>query len=165
MLSSRWTYFLKFIFGPLWILLLGFLALAAVIAPQKVFAGPQGEPPPPGLQWIVVVIWAIGSAGIMRFTMPLKRVELRDGRLSVSNYRRQWELLPHDIHSVRQSRWVNGRPIRVTLRHDVDGLGTNFMFIPPTRAPFFRFWRDDPQVDELHRFAGLINEPSKRVVG
>jgi hypothetical protein len=163
MLSSRWTYFLKFIFGPLWILLLGSFALAAVIAPQTVFSGPRGEPPPPGFQWIVVVIWAIGSAGILRFTMPLKRVELREGRLYVSNYRRDWELVPRDILSVRQSRWVNGRPVRVTLRHDVDGLGASFTFIPPTRAPFFRFWRDDPQVDELRRFAGTIAQLPHRV--
>lgn len=158
MLSSRWTYFLKFIFGPFWIVLLGAFALAAVIAPDQVFSGPRGEPAPPGLQWVIVVIWAIGSAGILRFTMPLKRVELRDGRLYVSNYRREWEIVPRDILSVRQNRWVNARPIRVTLRHDVDELGSAFTFIPPTRPMRFRFWREDPQVDELRRFAETISE-------
>jgi hypothetical protein len=156
MLSSRWTYFVKFVFGPLWIVLLGAVALAAVIAPQTVLSGPRGEPAPAGFQWIIVVIWAIGSAGILRFTMPLKRVELRDSRLYVSNYRREWEIVPRDILSVRQNRWVNARPVRVTLRHDVDGLGTSFMFIPPRRALFFQFWREDPQVDELRRFAETI---------
>ena len=155
MLSSRWTYFVKFIFGPLWIVLLGTSALAAVIAPQEVFRDARSEPPP-GLQWVVVTIWLIGSAGILRFTMPLKRVELRDGRLYVSNYRREWEIVPRDIVSVRQNRWVNARPIRVTLRHDVDGLGSSFTFVPPTRPMFFRFWREDPQVDELRRFAETI---------
>ena len=155
---------MKYIFGPLWILLLGSLAFMAVIAPQKVFGGSRGEPPPPGFQWIVVVIWAIGSAGILRFTMPLVRVELRNGRLYVSSYRREWEIVPRDILSVRQSRWVNGRPIRVTLRHDVDGLGTSFSFIPPTRA-MLRFWREDPQVNELRRFAQTTAESPHRVVG
>jgi hypothetical protein len=98
--------------------------------------------------------------GILRFAIPLKRVELRDGRLYVSNYRREWEIAPNDILSVRQSRWVNSRPIRVQLRYDVEGLGSRFMFIPPSRARL-KFWREDPQVEELRRFAETVQTTPK----
>jgi hypothetical protein len=160
MLSSRWTLFTKYILGPFWIVTFGAAALLATLAPNRMFDGPRGAPPP-GFQWIFVGVWIIVSTGLLRFTIPLKRVELRDGRLYVSNYFREWEILSRDIESVRQNPWVNARPIRVRLRHDVDGLGSGFIFIPPTRR-MLRFWREDPQVDALRRFAERAIEAAYR---
>jgi len=151
MLSSQWTFFVKFIFGPLWIVLFAIPATMLAVTP-----GAFDPPPPPEVRWIFPAIWILFVAGILRFSVPLKRVEIRGGRLYVSNFIREWEILPRDIVSVRQRRWVNSRPIRVQLRHDVDGLGTGFTFIPRTRLRL-RFWREDPQVDELRRFAETVH--------
>lgn len=159
MLSSRWTYFLKFLYAPLWMLAMGFI-LWPVVFQANEFRGVHGESLPSVIPWIFGAVWVIGCVGILRFASPLKRVELRNGRLYVSNYRREWEIAPNDILSVRQSRWVNSRPIRVQLRYDVEGLGSRFMFIPPSRARL-KFWREDPQVEELRRFAETVQTTPK----
>jgi len=151
MLSSPWTFFVKYIFGPLWIVLVAIPAMMLAANPS-VFV----PPPPPALRWLFPAIWIIAATAIVRFNISLKRVELRDGGLYVSNFFREWEILPRDIESVRQSRWVNARPIRVRLRHHIDGLGAGFTFIPSTRL-ILRFWREDPQVDELRRFAETVH--------
>jgi hypothetical protein len=152
MLSSRWTYFIKYIVAPFWILCFGVVALTVALAPGGGLADGRATPPPPGMQWLFVFIWIVASIGILRFTFPIKRVELRGDRLFVSNYFREWEIFPSDIESVRQNRWVNARPIRVRLRREIDGVGSSFAFIPPQRA-MLRFWREDPQVEQLRRFA------------
>jgi hypothetical protein len=153
MLSSRWTYFLKYIFGPFWILSFGAVALTVMLAPESGL-NVGGDGLPPAARWLLVVVWIVASIGILRFTVPIKRAELRGERLFVSNYFREWEIFPSDIESVRQNRWVNARPIRVRLRREVDGLGTKFDLIPPQRAQL-RFWREDPQVEQLRQFAGV----------
>jgi len=159
MLSSRWTFFVKYIVGPFWIFAFGIVALALTFAPDGGLRDGRGAPPPPGFQWLFLVIWIVAGVGILRFTLPIKRVEMRAGRLVVSNHFREWEIFPSDIESVHQRRWVNSRPIRVRLRREVDGLGTRFDFIPPQRA-MLRFWREDPQVEQLRRFAeGTADEP------
>jgi len=152
MLSSRWTYFVKYILGPFWILSFGILALTLTFASGGLDDGRGG--PPLEMRWLFPVIWIVASVGILRFTFPIKRVEMRDGRLYVSNYFREWEIFPSDIESVRQNRWVNSRPVRVRLRREIDGLGARFDFIPPQRA-MLRFWREDPQVEQLRQFAGV----------
>jgi len=149
-LSSRWTYFVKYILGPFWILTFGAVALTLAFAPGEWQDGRGG--PPPEFRWIFPIIWIVATFGILRFTFPIKRVEMRDGRLFVSNYVREWEVFPSDIESVAQNRWVNSRPVRVRLRREIDGLGIRFDFIPPHRARL-RFWREDPQVEQLRHFA------------
>lgn len=161
MLSSRWTYFVKYIVGPFWILAFGIVALTLMVAPDGGLRVGRAVPPPPGFQWLFLVIWTVATIGILRFTLPIKRVELRAGQLFVSNYFREWEIFPSDIESVRQNRWVNARPIRVRLRREIDGLGSRFDFIPPQRA-MLRFWREDPQVDQLRRFAEGVPQPLAR---
>jgi len=159
MLSSRWTFSVKYIIGPFWIVCFGIIVSALMLSPDGALTDGRGGAPPPGLRWLFLVVWIVASIGILRFTFPIKRVEMRGGRLYVSNFLREWEIFPSDIESVRQNRWVNSRPIRVRLRRPIDGLGSRFHFIPPQRA-MLRFWREDPQVDELRRFAdGVAGAP------
>ena len=159
MLSSRWTFSVKYIVGPFWIVIFGLFVWGLALAPDGALAGGRGAPPP-GMRWLFLAIWIVAAGGILRFTLPIKRVEMRAGRLFVSNYLREWEIFPSDIESVKQNRWVNSRPIRVRLRREIDGLGTRFDFIPPQRA-MLRFWREDPQVEQLRRFAGGSAEPTR----
>ena len=156
MFSSRWTPIVKFAIGPLWIL---FFAKLAWSVPRDITFDSVRSSAPTAVRWLAIAIWIVVSAGILRFTLPLKRVEVRDDRIIVSNYFREWEISPREIADVRQNRWVNGRPIRVQLRHEVDALGSAFMFMPSTlrrRA----FWRESPEVNELRMLAETLRTVS-----
>ena len=159
MLSSRWTFFVKYIHGPLMILIIG--SVLGPVAFANDYRDSGGAPMPPVFRWIFLGAFAALCVGILRFAVRLKRVELRNGHLYVSNYLREWEIAPRDILSVRQNRWVNSRPIRVHLRYNIEGLGSRFVFIPRRRATF-KFWREDPQVEELRRYAETVHEVPSR---
>ena len=69
-------------------ILLAFLASTLAFAPGA-WEGGRGGPPPPELRWLFPAIWVVVTIGILRFTFPIKRVEMREGRLFVSNYIRE----------------------------------------------------------------------------
>ena len=146
-LSSPSTLIVKFILAPLWIVISGLIVRA--ITTSRVLVG---SGPPFRVEWLFLLIWLIGTAGILRFTIPLKRVELRDGRLTVSNFRRDWEIPAGEVAEVRQNRWANGRPIRVRLRREIEGLGSSFTFMPSARWQL-DFWRESPEVGQLRAWA------------
>lgn len=151
MLSSPATWFVKYVLAPLWIVIFGLIVWAITTSGVVVASGP-----PIRVEWLFVFIWLLGTAGILRFTIPLKRVELRNGRLTVSNFRRDWEVPRSEIVEVRQNRWANGRPIRVRLRREIEGLGSSFTFMPATRWQL-DFWRDSPEVGELRAWTDSSN--------
>jgi len=87
----------------------------------------------------------------LRVSLPLLRVQLRDGHLYASNYFSEIEIHPSDITEVTQNRWVKLRPITIRLRTPSE-LGQRLSFMPPVRI-IFRFWIQDPIVEELRAFA------------
>lgn len=153
MLSSRLTFFAKFIRGPLFTIIVGAMVVPAVLAMDP---DSNAQPLSPGLRLGLLGFWLLTSGVVLFFSVRLKRVEVRDdGRLYVSNYVREWAITPNDILSVRQNRWVRSRPIRVQLRYEVGGLGSHFVFIPVRRATF-RLWREDVLVEELRKYAETV---------
>ena len=76
----------------------------------------------------------------------LKRVEVDDQWLYVSNYLRDIQVELRDIEEVSENRWVNIRPITVRFRRDT-GFGPRIVFMPPAR--WWGFWQPHPVVREL----------------
>jgi len=145
-ISSRTTFAYKFIFPAIWIPLFGFAAYAAVSAGRRGAADMS-------VGLFLVVAWVVVTAFLLRLVIPLVRLQLRDGRIYASNYRREVEIAPGEIESITQNVWINIRPVTLHLRHETS-FGKRICFLPPSRA-VLAFWKEDPIVDELRQFAGV----------
>jgi hypothetical protein len=134
---------MKFVLPAIW--LPGFVTATILL-----FSGrPTFDQPPPGeMKWTFLALTLAGAASLYWFCMRLKRVEMDDNALYVSNYLRETSVPLRDIGEVTENRWVNIRPVTVTFRTDTD-FGDSIVFMPTTR--WWRFWREHPVVDELRR--------------
>jgi hypothetical protein len=148
MLSSSVTFIYKFVFPAIWILVAGILVVVTVEGVHRTSF------PDPATSLLIVVPWLFGAIFLLRFAAPIVRMELRDGRLYASNYRREIEIGRGDIERVTQNVWVNVRPITLHLRNETP-FGRRIRFIPPGRV-IFAFWKEDPLVDKLRELAGLL---------
>ncbi len=116
-LSSRLTFFLKFVFPAVWIAAFGIAALAA--------AGASAGRSLP----LLVVPFAFAAVVFTWLAGRLKKVTATDRGLVVSNYRREL-LVPYEqIASVRESRYHGARPITVELRSTTP-LGKRLVLVP-----------------------------------
>jgi hypothetical protein len=143
--SSSVTLIYKFVFPAIWIALCGMFVfqLARMVRPTWA--------PDNAIVLGLVLVWALGTWVFLRVSLPLLRVQLRDGHLYASNYFNEIEIHPSDIAEVTQNRWVKLRPITIRLRAPSE-FGDRISFMPPMRV-IFRFWIQDPIVDELRAFA------------
>jgi hypothetical protein len=146
-ISSRTTFFYKFIFPALWIPMIGVAAVVAVRQARASIASDKSS------AIAFAVAWVVGSALLLRLTIPLMRVQLREGKLYASNYRREIEIPPGEIARISQNVWINVRPITLHLRGETP-FGTRIRFLPPSRV-IFAFWKEDPIVDQLRRLVEL----------
>jgi hypothetical protein len=159
-LSSAWTFVTKFVFPIFWIVAFGSAALSfwfgggIISAWLGVPSAGKSNPPPPGMDFVFLGVWIVGSIFILWFSVRLKRVSMDARQLLVSNYRREISIPFNAILDVRQNRWVNLRPVTIYLREATE-FGDRITFMPKQRM-VFRTWRVDPIVDELKQLAGLM---------
>jgi hypothetical protein len=139
--SSSATFLYKFIFPPIWIALCWMAVFQ--YSPKGAFGNEAN------LAFVLLSI--VGSVFFLRFSLPLLRVQLRDGHLYASNYFSEIEIPPSDMAEVTQNVWVKGRPITIHLRMSSE-FGRRIRFMPPMRM-ILRFWIQDPIVEELRAFA------------
>ena len=134
---------MKFVLPAIW---LPFFATATIL----LFSGRLSfdQPPAGEMKWTFLAVTLAGAASLYWFCMRLKRVEMDDNALYVSNYLCETSIPLADIDEVTENRWVNIRPVTVTFRCDTD-FGSRIVFMPTTR--WWRFWREHPVVDELRR--------------
>ena len=151
-LSSSVTFIYKFVFPAIWIVIVGLLVFYNVRGARG--AGALGI----ATSLLIVVPWLFGVLFLLRFAAPVLRVELRDGRLYASDYRREIEIPRGEITNVTQNVWVNVRPITLHLRNDTP-FGKRIRFIPPGRV-IFAFWKEDAVVEKLRELAGLSPDRS-----
>ncbi len=144
-ISSSLTFFYKVVFPPLWI---GGFALATLV----LFAGGgglrdnAGNPPPPELRWFFLLATVAGGALLYWFCVRLKRVELDNAALYISNFAREIRVPLQDIEDVTENRWVNIHPVTVHFYRETE-FGSSIVFMPEMR--WFAFFRSHPIVAEL----------------
>ena len=135
---------MKFVFPVVW--LGGFTTATVLMFTAGGFTVTDGLPPPPAMRWLFLAATVLGGLSLYWFCMRLKRVEIDDRWLYVSNYLREIRVPLEQIEGVSENRWVNIRPITVEFRRDTD-FGLHISFMPKTR--WWRFWSAHPVVGEL----------------
>jgi hypothetical protein len=95
---------------------------------------------------VCFAVWLVVSAYIIWFALNLKAVDIDDGFLYVSNYRKEIEIPLSQIESVHEN--FMERPKLITLKlSEPSEFGKEIAFIPPER--FFGANRSHPLVKEL----------------
>jgi hypothetical protein len=150
-LSSAQTFLMKFVFPTVW--LAGFTAATVMLFTTGGFTDPDGFPPPPEIKWLFLSATVLGGVFLYWCCMRLKRVEIDEQWLYVSNYLRGVRVPLRDIEQVSENRWINIRPITVEFRRDTE-FGSQITFMPKTRL--WAFWRAHPVVGELEAAARRV---------
>ena len=125
-LSSEWTFWMKFVFPPVWVLSFGIVAILLS------FGGLNGRGnamPPPQMKFAFLGAWILGTTLILWFSAGLKRVRMDERHLYVSNYFREISVPFGEIIDVRQNRWLNSRPVTIYFR-DATEFGGKATFMP-----------------------------------
>jgi hypothetical protein len=142
-LSSSQTFLIKFALGPVWLAL--FTAGTLLMFSGRL-TDTDGLMPAPEVRWLFLGATVAGGLFLYWFCMRLKRVDLDDETLYVSNFFREIRVPLRDIEDVSENRWINIRPITVEFRRDTD-FGSAIIFMPRTR--WWKFWRPHPVVGEI----------------
>ncbi len=146
-LSSRWTFFYKFIVPALTVGGMGFGAYWAWRNP-----GSDGVNAPDGMAaehiWILMLAATALVAAVMWWTIaPLKRVVLAGDELLVSNYLTEIRVPLTSIEKISGPSRTNPTRYTVTLLEPTE-FGRRITFMPPMAWSLMR-WTESEEVDEL----------------
>jgi len=148
-LSSRWTFFFKFLFGPLWI---GGFAAGTATLWIHAWLGDPGNAAPPGLRWGFLAATVLGSAFIYWSCIRLKEVRMDSRFLYLSNFSREIQVPLSQIVDVREFRLDNSHPITLTFSPPTE-FGSRIVFMP--RIRLIGLWSSHPVVGRLREAANL----------
>lgn len=139
-LSSPLTFFSKYVFPVIWVVILGM----AVIAP---LANPPGGPPAATDDFTLAfsAAWIAGAVFLFVTCGNIKRVRVEGDKLYISNYLREIAVPLTEIQEVTENRLLNHRPITLHFK-TYTGFGRSVRFFPAERRlP----WKDNPLVNLL----------------
>ena len=112
-LSSAWTFWMKFVFPPVWILSFGIVVILLSFGGLN---DRSNAMPPPQMKFAFLGTWILGTTLILWTSAGLKRVRMGDRQLYVSNYLREISVPFSEIIDVRQNRWIHYRPVTIYFR-------------------------------------------------
>jgi predicted PurR-regulated permease PerM len=144
-MSSKWTPFYKFILP-----LLGGGGMCVAVwhvheHPQEITIPPGF---PPSLAWVFVLAAFVAVAAVLWIMLlPLKRVELDDGDLIISNYRTEIRVPLENVESIDDRSMSNPRRYTVTFREPTD-FGRRIVFLEPV-AWTLNPWHKSQEIAEL----------------
>ena len=159
-LSSRWTFFYKFIVPALTVGGMGFGAYWAWRNP-----GTDRVHAPDGMAaehvWILMLVATALVAAVMWWTIaPLKRVVLAGDELLVSNYLREIRVPLTWIEKISGPSRTNPKRYTVTLVEPTD-FGRRITFLPPMVWSLM-LWTEPEEVDELRNAWVAARAPNAR---
>ena len=148
-ISSATTFWMKFVFPPLWICGFGFGAFVLWFGLAR---GKSGELPPDAMKYAFAILWVVGTSFLIWIAVRIKRIQMDSANLYVSTGFSEIAIPIMEIKSVKELRWIKGHPITIGFKN-ATACGTSVMFLPKLRLGF---WSKHPVVEELQRLAGLI---------
>ena len=143
-LSSAQTVLMKFVLPPVWTLVVGAAALGLWSSRSGAAAAPLVS------RVLVPLAWVLGSILIWRLCVPLKRVQLDERTLLISDYRSTIRVPAGDIAEVTENRWISMHPVTLHFRRPTE-FGSDVVFMPKVRP--FGFVSSHPVVAELRALA------------
>ena len=148
LVSSRVTFWMKFVFPPLWIAGFG----AGTVGVWLSDGQPRG---PPAAMFLG--FWLVGTALIWWSCARLKRVRVDETHLYVSNYRTEVSIPLANVRRVSESRWDRGRPVTVEFRTPTP-FGQRIVFLP--KARWVGWFESHPVVAELRELSARAGGPA-----
>jgi hypothetical protein len=149
-LSSRLTFFYKFIFPAFWIVFVGVFTITVSLS--------QGSPTemklfPPTI-WILglVVLW------VLAMEFPLRSVRVEGTHLHISNYLREIVVPVASVTKVTENRWVNIHPVTIYFLSETD-FGKSIVFMP--KVKLMLFWGSHPVVRQIEQMADAARATGK----
>jgi hypothetical protein len=143
LLSSRQTFWLKFVFPPLWVGGFGAGTLAF-------WMDRMSPAPPSAVKWVFLGAWLGGSALIWWTCCRLKRVRVDEAYLHVSNFRTEVRIPLAALARISESRWVNPNVVTLEFRNPTP-FGQRIAFIP--KARWVGWFDSHPVVAELRELS------------
>ena len=140
-LSSRWTFYYKYVFPILWIPGFGLATLA-------VWSGSMntGEQIPIEIKVFVVAAWILGSVIMLWLALRVKTVYLEGDRLLVSGGLKEVRIPLVDVAAISETRLWNPKMIKVSLTRTVE-YTDHIVFLAP--ITFRLVFMDDPTAKDL----------------
>ena len=138
-ISSRLTFFQKYIFNIIWIGGFGYGTILTFY---------NGIDP----KWIFLFLWIAGSSFGLWMLISLKYVSIDDNYLIISNYLKSTRVPLVDIEDVTENIFLNIHPVWITFKTQ-NMFGKKVMFMPKQK---FLFFESHPIVDDLKYLAKSI---------
>ena len=146
-LSWEGTFLFSRLFPVVWIGGFGFGTLQLLINPETTYYNGVRGGAPPGLGWLMLAAWIIGSTLALGLAWGLKRVRLVGDTLEVSNYLRTNSIPLDEVVEVRQRVFPHFGSITLELNRETR-FGTRITFIPRGKRARW-FGEEGPMVREL----------------
>jgi hypothetical protein len=137
--SSIFTFTLKFILTPVWILGFGVCSIWMVFYSTD--------------EWILLIIWIITSALIYILFGRIKKVEVDYNFLYISDYRHAIQIPLTAVQDISNSKWIRFNTIWIKFKHPTR-FGEEIVFIPDDISDRYT-GEPPPLVDELRMLAGI----------
>lgn len=140
--STNLTLFYKFFIPTFWIVLFGSVTAMVFISPSPAYGDIPG-----GRFRLGLLLFFLSGVLMLFFTlMRLKRVEMDDLYVYVTNYFKTFRYPYHNIEQIQESKFFFLRLVTISLK-EKGFFGQKITFVASNRL-YQRFWDSQP---ELHK--------------
>ena len=153
--STNLTLFYKFFIPVFWLVFMGSITAASLIYSFDYV----GNIPALTFRLIMVFIFISGAVSLYLTLLPLKRVEMGEDFVYVTNYFKSFRYPYHNVESIQVSTFLFLRVASLRLR-EAGSFGKNILFIPSGQR-FKNFFAHHPDLKVLLHKPGRAGKSKK----
>ena len=140
--STNLTLFYRFFIPIFWIVLFGSMTAAVFLSPKAAY----GSIPGPQFRLGLLIFFLSGALMLFFTLLQLKRVEMDDHFVYVTNYFKNFRYPYHNIEHIHETKFFFLQLVTITLK--VKGsFGKKIAFIASNRL-YHSFWKEHPDLYE-----------------